>query len=202
MTPPPFWTAPTIGLAYLALFLIGALPAMRRGRRVWLFGAMIGKERAAAFGFRAAFALGALWPLFRLAFPGTGRDDPPPGLAFAGAGLALAGAALALAAQFNMGASWRVGVVEGETGALVRTGLFRLSRNPTFLGQATLLGGIALAAPSLPTVIAPLLFLWSANIQIGGEERALLAAHGPDYAGYMKRTPRWIGLPKARARTG
>jgi protein-S-isoprenylcysteine O-methyltransferase Ste14 len=100
---------------------------------------------------------------------------------------------VAFAAQMSMGSSWRVGVVGGETGDLVSGGLYRFSRNPTFVGQAALQAGVAMAVPSLPTVLAPVLFLWSASTQVRSEEAALRMAIGPDYDRYAASVPRWIG---------
>ena len=104
------------------------------------------------------------------------------------------GAMVAFAAQMSMGSSWRVGVVGGETGDLVSGGLYRFSRNPTFVGQVMLLMGIALAIPSLPTFLAVVLFVTSASVQIRTEERVLLAAHGAAYRRWSAQVPRWIGL--------
>ena len=104
------------------------------------------------------------------------------------------GAMVAFAAQMSMGSSWRVGVVGGETGDLVSGGLYRFSRNPTFVGQAALLTGVALTVPSVPTVMAPILFLWSASTQIRSEEAALRASLGPDYDRYAASVPRWMGF--------
>ena len=106
---------------------------------------------------------------------------------------------VAFAAQMSMGASWRVGVVPGATGALVTGGLYRYSRNPTFVGQFALLAGVALAVSSLPTVVAPLVFLWSAVTQVRTEETALRAALGADYDRYTAAVPRWIGLRQGTA---
>jgi len=99
-----------------------------------------------------------------------------------------------------MGSSWRVGVVDGETGDLVSGGLYRFSRNPTFVGQAALLAGVALAVPSVLTVLAPILFLWSASTQVRSEEVALRAAIGQDYEQYEASVPRWIGINRKAAR--
>jgi protein-S-isoprenylcysteine O-methyltransferase Ste14 len=88
-----------------------------------------------------------------------------------------------------------VGVKEGETGALVQGGLFRLSRNPTFLGQLVLLAGVAMAIPSLPTLAGAVLFFWSASVQIRSEEAALSAANGASYDAFRRSVPRWIGWP-------
>jgi len=104
------------------------------------------------------------------------------------------GAMLAFAAQISMGSSWRVGVAEGATGNLVSDGLYRFSRNPTFVGQFILLAGVGLAIPAIPTILAPLIFLWSASTQVRSEEAALRQALGPDYDRYATTVPRWISL--------
>jgi len=106
---------------------------------------------------------------------------------------------VAFAAQMSMGTSWRVGVVDGETGDLVTGGLYRYSRNPTCVGQFALLTGVALAVPSIPTLLAPILFLWSAATQVRSEEAALREALGRDYDYYAASVPRWIGIARKPA---
>lgn len=173
-------------LSYLALFFAGGRMAARAaGRPVWLFGQARGRMRWAAAGFRASFVLALAGPVV---LPGPAL----PVTGFAGMGLASAGAMLAFAAQMSMGASWRVGVAEGQTGALVTNGLFAFSRNPTFLGQAMLLAGAALATLSPLCLIGTALFLWSAQTQIRAEERLLQGAHGTAYQTWAATVPRWF----------
>ena len=86
------------------------------------------------------------------------------------------GAMVAFAAQMSMGVSWRVGVVGGETGDLVSGGLYRFSRNPTFVGQFAAAGGGRTGGPCCPTILAPLLFLWSAITQSGRKRLPCAAA--------------------------
>jgi protein-S-isoprenylcysteine O-methyltransferase Ste14 len=153
-------------------------------------------------GFRAAFALAFFGPLLWLAVPTLHKVDPlwTEGRAvifgLIGVFVAGLGAMVAFAAQMSMGSSWRVGVISGETGDLVSGGLYRFSRNPTFVGQAALLAGVAMAVPSVPTILAPILFLWSASTQVRSEEAALRAAIGPDYDHYTASVPRWIGISR------
>ena len=200
------WAALALLFGYLALFLWGTTAATRAaGRPVWLFGQARGRERLAAFGFRAAFVLAFFGPLLWLAWPALHKADPlwtegrRVAAGLIGVFLAGVGAMVAFAAQMSMGASWRVGVVPGATGALVTGGLYRYSRNPTFVGQFALLAGVALAVSSLPTVVAPLVFLWSAVTQVRAEETALRAALGADYDRYTAAVPRWIGLRQGTA---
>ncbi len=200
------WAALALLFGYLALFFWGsALASQAAGRPVWLFARATGRDRLAAIGFRAAFVLAFFGPLLWLAVPVLHKVDPlwTEGsailLGLIGVLVAGLGAMVAFAAQMSMGLSWRVGVVGGETGDLVSGGLYRFSRNPTFVGQAALLAGVAMAVPAIPTVLAPLLFLWSASTQVRSEEAALRMAIGPDYDRYAASVPRWIGIKSKAA---
>ena len=147
-------------------------------------------------GMFGAMATALLW----LAWPALHKIDPfwtegeAVALSLIGAFLSGIGSMLAFAAQMSMGSSWRVGVAEGATGALVSGGLYRFSRNPTFVGQFMLLAGVGLAIPAVPTFLASMLFLWSAATQVQSEETALQQALGRDYDHYLKTVPRWIGF--------
>ena len=195
------WAALALLFGYLALFFWGsAIAAKASGRPVWLFGRATGRDRWAAFGFRAAFSLAFFGPHLWLVWPVLQLADPfwtvgtAVALGMIGVFIAGVGAMVAFAAQMSMRTSWRVGVVTGATGDLVSGGLYRFSRNPTFVGQAALLAGVALAIPAVPTILAPLLFLWSAATQVRSEEAALRQALGADYERYAASVPRWIGL--------
>lgn len=197
------WAALALLAGYLVLFFLGsAIAAQAAGQPVWLFGRATGRDRLAAFGFRAAFTLAFFGPLVWLALPILHKADPiwteGSALAYGLTGIFIAGlgAMVAFAAQMSMGSSWRVGVAAGASGELVEGGLYRFSRNPTFVGQAALLSGVALAVPSIPTILAPGLFLWSAIMQVRSEEAVLRAAGGPAYDRYAATVPRWLGLPK------
>ena len=187
--------------AYLALFFWGsAINAREAHRPVWLFRHATGGDRLAALGFRAAFALALLGSLAWRLMPSMGDLDPlrsfqnPVWIGLAGLLMASLGAMLAFAAQMSMAASWRIGVAEGATGALVTGGLFGFSRNPVFVGQLMLLLGTALVVPSIPTSLGVLLFAGSALVQVRSEERELRRTHGPAYDTYCQSVPRWIGI--------
>ena len=195
------WAVLVLIFRYLALFLWGiAIASDAYGRSVRLLGRASGRDRWAAFGFRAAFVVALFGPLFWLAWPILHKADPlwtegeVAALGAVGVFLAGVGAMVAFAAQMSMGTSWRVGVASDATGDLVSGGLYRFSRNPTFLGQFALLAGVGFAIPSLPTILAPLLFLGSASLQIRSEEAVLRQSLGAEYERYAASVPRWIGL--------
>ncbi|KGJ10167.1 isoprenylcysteine carboxylmethyltransferase family protein (plasmid) [Paracoccus versutus] len=176
-------------ICYLALFFWGSAEARRAaGQPVWLFAHARGRDRLAAMGFRLGFLLALVGPVV------ASSTALPTGLQVAGVALAALGMAVAFGAQMAMGASWRVGLRAGEEGPLVTTGPFRISRNPTFLGQFLLLAGVLLASPSVLTLAGLALFAASASVQIRSEERLLRARHGGAYDRWARQVPRWIGL--------
>lgn len=100
-----------------------------------------------------------------------------------------------------MGASWRMGVAEDAGGALVTDGLFRLSRDPAFAGRLVPLLGVALAVPSLATLIAVLLFRLSARTRIVTEEPVPHARCDPGSGDCATHGPRWLGWTTGRRTT-
>lgn len=80
-----------------------------------------------------------------------------------------------------------------DADCLITGGIFRLSRNPIYLGDALLLAGLYIywhATLALPLVIA---FAWTIQRRfIEGEEERLAAIYGEIYEAYRMRTRRWI----------
>ncbi len=80
-----------------------------------------------------------------------------------------------------------------ESGALVTTGFYRLSRNPMYLGMAFLLFSSGVYLGTLLVVLPLALFVYIMNIvQIKPEERALTKIFGEEYSDFTKRVRRWI----------
>lgn len=80
-----------------------------------------------------------------------------------------------------------------RTSTLVTTGIYRLSRNPMYLGLALVLLGLAcyLAAPA--ALLGPALFItYITRFQIIPEERVLAQTFGASFAQYVQRVRRWI----------
>ncbi len=81
----------------------------------------------------------------------------------------------------------------GATNTVLRSGPFRVSRNPLYLGLIALDAGLALLTPSVwallfvPLGVAAL--RWGA---IGPEERYLAAKFGADYQAYRISVRRWL----------
>ena len=112
-----------------------------------------------------------------------------------GLGIGLIGMAVTAVAQFQMGASWRIGVDESETTDLVTHGLYARIRNPIYTG--IMLFGMGLLV-LLPTVyMVPLLVAGYLSIDLHVrkiEEPHLRRQHGDAYTKYVEATGRY--LPK------
>ena len=96
-----------------------------------------------------------------------------------------------VAAQLQMGRSWRIGIDRREQPPLVQEGLFRLSRNPIFLGMRANLLGLFMVLPNAVTFAALLTGEVLMQVQVRLEEQHLSAALGDAYKTYALRVPRW-----------
>jgi protein-S-isoprenylcysteine O-methyltransferase Ste14 len=80
-----------------------------------------------------------------------------------------------------------------ESSVLLTTGVFRLSRNPMYLGMVLILVGVALLLGSLsPYIIAIVFALLMHFVFIIPEERALEARFGKEYLEYQQNVREWL----------
>ena len=80
-----------------------------------------------------------------------------------------------------------------DSDALVTTGVYRLSRNPMYLGMVIAMIGVAWISGSASAWLVPPLFaltLWWRFIR--GEEAMLADRFGTAYADYRGRVRRWV----------
>ncbi|MFL6582472.1 MAG: methyltransferase family protein [Burkholderiales bacterium] len=77
--------------------------------------------------------------------------------------------------------------------SLVSTGIYRVTRNPMYLGLLLmLLGWATFLANGLAYLPAPLFVLYINRFQIGPEERMLLQKFGAGFSAYKARVRRWL----------
>ena len=77
--------------------------------------------------------------------------------------------------------------------ALVTGGVYRVTRNPMYVGMALLLLAWAVYLSSLLAFAGPVVFvLYITRFQIQPEERALQAIFGEDFGRYAARIRRWL----------
>jgi protein-S-isoprenylcysteine O-methyltransferase Ste14 len=79
------------------------------------------------------------------------------------------------------------------TTALVVSGIYRVTRNPMYLGFLfLLLGEIAGLGNVVALLIVPVFVLYLNRFQIGPEENALRSLFGAEFEAYAHRVRRWI----------
>jgi len=76
-------------------------------------------------------------------------------------------------------------------------GIFRITRNPMSFGVFLIVLGIGIACASWVFLVLSVVSLILVNIVVRAEERICLEKYGDAYRTYMKRTPKWIGIPKS-----
>lgn len=95
-------------------------------------------------------------------------------------------------AQAQMGNSWRIGIDTEERTELVQTGVFRLSRNPIFVGMIVTLWGLFLMIPNVGTLTTLLVGTILIGIQVRLEEEYLTRIQAHEYMEYRRRVRRWL----------
>ena len=77
--------------------------------------------------------------------------------------------------------------------SLVVSGVYRLSRNPMYVGALLALGGWAVfLSHPLPFLFLPLFFAYMNRFQITPEERLLSSKFGAEYETYKEAVRRWL----------
>ena len=76
-------------------------------------------------------------------------------------------------------------------------GPYRYSRHPMYVAQTLVFVGVTLASVSWVFLLLTVIMQGFHMIFAPAEEQYCLKRYGKEYQEYMKRTPRWIGLPKS-----
>ena len=80
-----------------------------------------------------------------------------------------------------------------ESAALITTGVFRITRNPMYLGYVLILIGVALIVRSLtPYAVIAVFAILMDRVFIRVEEQMLEKQFGQAWVDYAKRVRRWI----------
>jgi protein-S-isoprenylcysteine O-methyltransferase Ste14 len=80
-----------------------------------------------------------------------------------------------------------------QPSALVTNGVFRLSRNPMYVGFVLILGGVAILLGTVsPYVVVAAFAVVMDRRFIRAEEQALHGRFGAEWASYRSRVRRWI----------
>ena len=118
-----------------------------------------------------------------------------PGRFYVAGGVALVGAILSIlgVASFRRAKTTVNPMKPESSSSLVISGIYRLTRNPMYLGLLLILLGWAVyLSNALALALVPGFVLYMNLFQIKPEERALESRFGPAFAEYRARVRRWI----------
>jgi protein-S-isoprenylcysteine O-methyltransferase Ste14 len=118
----------------------------------------------------------------------------PSWLSFgAGSLLSFVGAGMFLTARITLRLAGTDFDPQRPSSVLVTHGIYRLSRNPIYLGLSILYSGLSLLGSCLwALALLPVLILLIMRFLILPEERYLLRRFGHAYADYRARVRRWL----------
>ena len=128
---------------------------------------------------------------------GFGWSHLPAGARFTGFCVGMIGDLIFLISVLCMKDSWRAGIPEKDTTALVTDGIYRYSRNPAFLGFDLQYIGVLLMFCNLLTGMFTTFAIVMLHLQILQEERHLSAAFGAEYQAYRRQVLRYLGRRKS-----
>lgn len=117
----------------------------------------------------------------------------PAGARFSGFLVGLLGDLFFLLAVVCMRDSWRAGIPDKDKTALVTTGIYKVSRNPAFLGFDLQYLGVLLLYCNPLTAVFSLFAIVMLHMQILQEDRYLTEAFGTPYRAYCSRVFRYLG---------
>ena len=131
--------------------------------------------------------LGA-WSVPKLGFEVPGRNYIAGGMALVGALVSILGVV-----SFKRAKTTVNPMKPESTSSLVVAGIYRVTRNPMYLGfLLILLGWAAYLSNVLASLPVVGFVVYMTLFQIRPEERALEALFGPEFADYKGRVRRWI----------
>jgi protein-S-isoprenylcysteine O-methyltransferase Ste14 len=136
----------------------------------------------------AAGMCGLSWALPDLHLPMPRHSVVAVLLGMAGLGVALAGVV-----AFRAHCTTVDPLRPDGASSIVSLGVYRISRNPMYLGFALMLSALAVQLDSVLALLGVPLFVFYMNrFQIKPEERLLTAKFGAEYETYLGKVRRWI----------
>jgi protein-S-isoprenylcysteine O-methyltransferase Ste14 len=93
-----------------------------------------------------------------------------------------------------------VNFVSTPVDKLVTKGVYRISRNPMWFGFFLIFIGIGIACASWVYLLSAMIFIILQHVLLTCEERWCLEKYGDAYSEYMKKTPKYLGIPKSEGK--
>jgi protein-S-isoprenylcysteine O-methyltransferase Ste14 len=82
-------------------------------------------------------------------------------------------------------------------GRIFSQGMYRYSRHPLYLSFLIVFLGISIATASWFFLLLSMGWMIFPISQVSSEEQGCIDSFGDEYKKYMKRTPKWLGIPKS-----
>ena len=121
------------------------------------------------------------------------KPDLPVAVIITGALLGVAGDMLFAIAVVTMKDSWRAGIAEEDNREMITSGIYKISRNPAFLGFDCVYLGILLMFFNWILLFFSVFAAVMLHLQILQEEEYLPTVFGEDYISYKKCVSRYLG---------
>lgn len=102
------------------------------------------------------------------------------------------GTVVFIAAMITMRDSWRAGIPQGEKLQIVTKGMYRVSRNPAFLGFDLTYIGATIAFGNVVLLLFSMVAITMMHLQILEEERYMETTFGGEYLAYKNRVARYL----------
>lgn len=115
-----------------------------------------------------------------------------PVLQWTGVAIAAIGVAFFIVAMLTMADSWRAGIPDSDKTAFVQKGIYRISRNPAFVGFDLMYIGLLLAFPNIIHLLFAVFPVVMLHLQIRQEEVFLRNTFGTEYEEYCEKVRRYI----------
>lgn len=177
--------------AFYAAYFIKVIQQRRKGTATMILGKGNKPEReknielaikALTFSMPVVELLSIWWNLMTL----------PSWWQWIGVGISALGVLFFCAGMLTMKDNWRAGIPEKKETSLVTRGIYRISRNPAFVGFDLLYLGILTAFPNAwhACFVAGTAYVF--HLQILSEENYLTRSFGDEYMEYKKQVRRYL----------
>lgn len=98
--------------------------------------------------------------------------------------------------MITMKDSWRAGIQSEEKTSLIKKGIYKVSRNPAFLGFDLMYIGLLIMFFNIVHLVFVLLAIILLHLQILEEEKFLINTFDDEYIDYKKKVNRYFGIKR------
>lgn len=110
--------------------------------------------------------------------------------------IAILGVLTFIVAMIAMKDSWRAGIQSEEKTTLIKKGIYKISRNPAFLGFDLMYIGLLIMFFNIVHLIFVVVAITLLHLQILEEEKFLINTFSDEYIDYKKKVNRYFGIKR------